>query len=35
MLGVKDLEIDFANKKVFQLINKANKAKYYYSQVKY
>lgn len=27
---VKDLGIDFADKKVYQLINDANKAKYYY-----
>lgn len=31
---VKDLKIDLANKKIYQLINKANNAEYLYNQVK-
>lgn len=31
---VEDLRIDLANKKVYQLINEANNAEYYYDQVK-
>lgn len=32
---VEDLEMDLADKKVYQIINKTNNAKYYYDQVKY
>lgn len=31
---IEDLEINLANKKVYQLINKANNTKYYYNQIK-
>lgn len=33
-LEVKDLGINLADKKIYQLIDKANKARYYYNQVK-
>lgn len=32
---VEDLEMDLADKKIYQIINKTNNAKYYYDQVKY
>lgn len=32
---IKDLEIDWIDTKVYQLMNNTNKAKYYYNQVKY
>lgn len=31
---IEDLKINLANKKVYQQINKANKAKYHYNQIK-
>ena len=31
---VEDLEIDLADKRVYQLINEANNAEYYYDQIK-
>lgn len=34
IFAVEDLKIDLADKKVYQLINKANSAKYYYDWVK-
>lgn len=34
MLEVKDLRMNLADEMVYELINKANEAKYYYNQVK-
>lgn len=31
LVEIEDLKINFANKKVYQLINDTNKAKYYYN----
>lgn len=31
---IEDLKMNLANKKIYQLINKANNAKYYYNQIK-
>lgn len=31
MFEIKDLEMDLAEKKIYQLINKANNAEYYYN----
>lgn len=34
MFKVKDLEMDLADKEVYQLINKTNNVEYYYNQIK-